>query len=119
TSSADTLDFSGFTMVGDVTPFGFDGVWVNGLGGTDTITGTARHDILVGHGSLYGMAGDDELDGGGTLDGGDGNDTINTDGGITKGGAGNDTINAIGGVPNTLIDAGAGDDTVLVGNATI
>jgi Ca2+-binding RTX toxin-like protein len=123
--AADTLDFSGFTMVGT------HGVFVEGELGNDTITGTSFNDTLVGGGFHVGSDGDDTLNGAGgddqlsagtgndTLNGGDGNDTLTGGAGksVMNGGNDNDTINASGG-GIYVISGGDGNDTIEAFTAT-
>ncbi|MDQ5904861.1 MAG: hypothetical protein QG672_2455, partial [Pseudomonadota bacterium] len=77
--NANSLDFSGTTLVGNVT--------INGGGGNDTITGSAGNDTIEGGGW-----------GNQTIDGGAGDDTIYADKGndVVSGGAGNDVFRVTG-----------------------
>ncbi|WP_408589829.1 cadherin-like domain-containing protein [Novosphingobium sp.] len=78
TSTADVLDFSGYTLTGLAA--------IDGLSGADTITGSAGDDTIIGN-----MGND-------TLNGGNGNDTflVGATAGYdaVNGGAGTDTIKA-------------------------
>jgi Ca2+-binding RTX toxin-like protein len=130
---------------GDDSISGLDGPdTLNGLAGADTLDGGAGNDSLIdwtGNDLLLGGAGDDVITAdhrfsdsattqSATLNGGDGDDVIyayaryglfftvpanlETFSASILGGAGNDHIEARGDFAST-IDAGAGDDTVVVG----
>jgi len=108
-SAADTMDFTGRTLIGVV---------VNGLAGNDTLTGGANADALRGgdgNDTIYGNGGNDLLYGDygtDTLYGGDGNDILegNGDADILNGEAGDDVlvVNAGGGFD--AYDGGTGFD---------
>ena len=91
--------------------------------GSDTITGSAADNILIGDGAaaatgndtISGLGGNDTIFGGGgddSLDGGTGNDAIDggADNDTIDGGSGEDTI--LGGTGDDSIDGGTGNDTV-------
>jgi Ca2+-binding RTX toxin-like protein len=124
------------------------GIRLEGTNTANTLTGTNEEDTVVGgEGSdlLQGRGGNDDLDGSlgsDTLDNGAGNDTLHGGGGgdLVDGGDGNDLIigsTVIGGPPETLlggngddyfdfvgyhsaakVDAGAGNDTVILWGET-
>ena len=83
-------------------------IYIDGNGGSDTITGYRGNDTLIGSDaddSINGAGGDDSLDGGtgnDSLDGGTGNDTL-------IGGQGRDTL--MGGDGDDVMDALSGTDT--------
>jgi len=88
-------------------------------GTTNTITGSAGDDVIIGDANdttnIDGGAGDDTITGGTdaeTISGGDDDDTIVGGGGADTlaGGAGDDTIT--GGAGNDTITGGDGDDTI-------
>ena len=114
-TAADTLDFSGTSLVGITS--------IDGGSGNDTITGSAGADsILGGAGNdvLDGNDGNDRVDGGvgnDSLFGGNGNDTLigGTGNDDLHGGAGNDTLT--GGAGNDLLFGDADDDTFVIGAA--
>jgi Ca2+-binding RTX toxin-like protein len=89
----------------------------DGLGGNDTLIGSAHADQLrggSGNDILSGLGGDDRLEGGDnndTLSGGDGNDDLFGGSGTDNllGGSGNDMLS--GNLGNDLLDGGAGLDT--------
>jgi Ca2+-binding RTX toxin-like protein len=102
---------------------------LDGGEGNDTLIGSTGKGLDI----LNGGDGDDVIDSDGvgisvknvgahTIDGGDGNDTIYAGPNDTvQGGDGNDTINFTDlyrGAGNAVVDAGAGDDMVLVGTAS-
>ncbi len=97
----------------DVTAPAFNGAFLSGGGGVDTLTGTAESDFLIGGGgddSLTGRAADDVLLGGrghDTIVGGAGDD-------VAAGGNGDDDVEGRDG--SDLLTGGAGDDT-LAGQA--
>jgi Ca2+-binding RTX toxin-like protein len=83
--------------------------FIDGLGGNDTLTGSAQGDIILG------QAGNDSLvggDGNDVIVGGSGADTVNTGGGndVVLGGPGNDNIGGMAGSDTVL--AGSGDDII-------
>ncbi|KPF66142.1 hypothetical protein IP69_15715 [Bosea sp. AAP35] len=92
---------------------------IDGGEGDDTLLGEAGNDRLVGgegDDTLEGGEGDDRLEGGAgddTLDGGEGDDILLGGAGADEliGGAGNDSISADAG---DVVDAGAGDDIIVV-----
>ena len=96
---------------------------VDGGEGDDTLLGEAGNDSLVGGAGddqLVGGVGDDRLEGGAgddTLDGGDGDDILLGGAGADElnGGAGNDSISADAG---DTVDAGTGDDIIVVSGET-
>jgi Ca2+-binding RTX toxin-like protein len=91
---------------------------VRGGAGNDTLTGSARSDLLDGGGgndTVRGLGGDDELLGGlggDLVDGGDGNDYLT--GGAHTDGDGNDTI--LGGAGYDLLQDTHGDDSLRGGD---
>ena len=119
TGGDDIISDGGFySFFGPVSFFAY------GLGGDDFIYGMAGDDIIIGRGGID------------VLDGGDGNDTITSGADYVSGyedpneneyvqnhedseatingGAGNDTIISFG---NDTIDAGSGDDVVIMGRS--
>ena len=127
--NANTLDFSGTTLAGNIA--------INGGGGNDTITGSAGNDTIQGGGwgnqTIDGGAGDDVIyadKGNDILSGGDGNDTFRVSGnqcsnfeGWDKfsGGAGNDSIVAFGSkvdIGLTAFNAGNSVETIDLSGLT-
>ncbi|WP_207100515.1 calcium-binding protein [Paracoccus shandongensis] len=102
--------------------FTWEGAWVAGLGGNDTLTGSIAADTLdggAGDDVIAGRTGDD------VLIGGEGNDALTGEGGhdVIAGGNGSDTITGNadndslrGGLGNDIIDGGDGND-FLAGEA--
>ena len=82
-------------------------VYIYGMGGNDTLTGSAFGDFIDGGEGGDSLAGDDGID---TLIGGNGDDTLN-------GGDGVDVL--IGGAGADTLIGGNGDDTLLVDNADL
>jgi Ca2+-binding RTX toxin-like protein len=110
TEGPDTI--SGTARADVVSLLGGDDVF-NGLGGNDSVNGGPGNDVLRGD------AGDDLLngaDGADTLDGGDGNDrligglSLNDLRDVIFGGAGNDNLD--GGAGNDSLFGGDGNDTI-------
>jgi hypothetical protein len=123
TSSIDTIALTGSSRklvvtANGATVFGspFNGVSrivVNGLDGDDRIDASAIS-IPV---NLFGGNGNDTLTGGGgddSISGGAGDDAINGGAGvdILHGDDGNDTLTASDGIADTMVDGGAGNDTI-------
>jgi Ca2+-binding RTX toxin-like protein len=94
-SAADTMDASAFT--------GVDGVWLEGLGGADSLVGSIRDDVFVAGGGIdtvRGLAGHDEIF---NLDGVPGPNSFFGDGG-------DDTLWGFG--HTETLDGGTGVDRI-------
>lgn len=136
TEDADDIAVGYVDTDGDA--FTWQGMWVNGRGGNDTINGSTANDTLdgsMGDDSLVGRTGNDVLigdegrdtvygqDGLDTLDGGLGEDMLYGDGGndLIGGGAGNDKLYGAAGLDTLNGDAdcdtldGGGDADLLNG----
>lgn len=115
-ASGDTLTFEGLDTEALVRAFG--------MGGADTVTGTAARDRIFGaggHDSLIGGDGDDMLSGAAgndTMEGGAGNDSMSGNDGADRmsGGAGDDTLYGNDGFDT--IHGDAGNDMVVGGART-
>lgn len=112
---------------------------IEGLGGNDRLEGRAGNDTLrggdgndtlaggTGNDLLQGGLGNDRLDGGegdDTLEGGDGDDELRESQGnnILRGGAGKDYLYDDGAWfagPGSLLDGGAGDDSIHVAGTAV
>ncbi len=99
--NANSLDFSGTTLAGNIV--------INGGGGNDTITGSAGDDVIEGGGW-----------GNQTINGGAGNDTVYADKGndVVNGGAGDDTFRVSGNQCANFegwdkYDGGEGNDRIV------
>ncbi|WP_306395562.1 DUF4214 domain-containing protein [Telluria beijingensis] len=112
---------------------------IDGLGGNDHLEGRAGNDLLrggagndtllggTGNDLLQGGAGNDRLEGGegdDTLEGGDGDDELRDSHGnnVLRGGAGRDYLYDDGawqGGAGSLLDGGAGDDSIHVAGSAV
>jgi len=116
-----TLDNAN-VAAGLATPFSISAAGVTGASVTIVATAVASTSTSAKNLTITGgsFSGGDNLTGGSgndTIDGGDGNDTIDGGNGNDSiiGGAGNDQITA---APGDIIDAGTGDDLVILAGGT-